>query len=139
MNIKNKLEAIKVKTNNYLEKRSQANNERQANKLQKLRTKRLKYEGKARLVKFENKERDRIKTAQKTVNDNSFFSKLKKGVSKDNNKAQARSKRTGKTYRKVASANRKAFVSSGNKGPVSSFNRDVLSGNVDRGILNIRK
>ena len=130
MNIKNKLEAIKVKTNNYLEKRSQANNERQAKKLQKLRTKRLKYEGKARLVKFENNERERIARAERTIKNNSFVSKLKTGV----NKAQARSKSTGKSYRKVASANRAAFVSSGNKGPVSSFNRDVLSGNVDRGI-----
>lgn len=62
-------------------------NETRAKKLQELRTKRLRVEGEAKIIKLQNKEKQRISKAKKIKQENSFIGNIRKEL-KSNLKAK---------------------------------------------------
>lgn len=75
---------------NFFKKRD---NKSQAGRLQKLRQKRLKAEGKARLIKLERKEERRFDKAKATIKSDSPFEKAKAKLAAMKQKAASKTKK----------------------------------------------
>lgn len=137
MKLKEKIGKVKAKYEAYQDKRSYKANERQAKKLQDIRVKRFKAEGKARLLTAEAKERDRIRRANATIAENRPIARAAKKARGFATGLKKVTKGTVKSYKAAGNVNSAAFVSTGNK-KISSY-ENKLSGNVDKSILNINK
>lgn len=138
MNLKEKISKVRDKYEAYQQKKSYAYNEREAKKLQDLRVKRLKAEGKAKLVSQASKERDRIRRANAAIAENSPIARATRAANRFSKNVGAVSRNVGKGYKKIGSVNRGALASTGNKN-INSVDKGVLTGNVNKDFLSIKR
>ena len=130
MNVKQKIQEIRVKNEQRLKRKSERQNVASAKRLQRLKVQREKYEGKSRLKKYEASERKRIEVAKAEVRKESKINRIA-------GKLQGASSKVKKGRRKVASFSG-GFVKTGrNASP--SVDKGIFGGNVNKDVLNLKR